>query len=134
MGQGPQRFPHISTADSAVGPPHPDRLDGKEQAIRGNGRAMALARRDEDRLAWPCRERPRFELHDQLALEHEKELVARLTVPAPVEPSGARMQDRHTVDRADLRVRPCGRRAQWRLIGGERVPEADLSAHARIVE
>lgn len=95
---------------------------------------MALARRDEDRLARSGRQRSRFELHDQLALEDKEKLVARLTMPATVEPSGAGMEDRHAVQRADLSVRPCGRRSQRRRIGRERVAEANLSAHARIVE
>ncbi len=97
MGQGPQRFRHITTADSTVGPPHSDSLHRQEQAIHGNGGAMPFARRDEDRLTRSGRERPRFELHDELAFEDEKELVARLTMPAAVEPSGAGVEDRYAV-------------------------------------
>jgi len=90
MGQGP-RFRHISTADSAVGPPHAGRLDRKEQAALGYSGAMAFARRDQDRFTrsgheWTC-----LELDAKLALEHQKELVARLTMPAAIEPSRPRV-------------------------------------------
>ena len=47
---------------------------------------MALARRDVDRLAGTRGERSRVELDGELTLEHEKELVARLSMPAPAEP------------------------------------------------
>ena len=95
---------------------------------------MPFAGRDEDRLAWPGRERPRLELHDELAFDDEEELVARLTMPASVEPSGAGMEDGDPVHRPDLRIRPRGRSAQRRRIGRERLAKADLSAHGRIVD
>src|SRR5216117_313397 len=112
MGQGPQRFRHISTADSAIGPPHPDRLYGKEQAVRRHGGAMPLARRNEDRLTRSSRERTRVEFDDELPVENEQELVAGLVMPAAVEPSRPRVQDRYAVHRAELGVCPPGRRAK----------------------
>jgi len=52
---------------------------------------MAFARGDKDRFTrsgheWTC-----FELDAKLALEHQKELVARLTMPAAIEPSRPRV-------------------------------------------
>ena len=102
MGQGPQRFRHISTADSSVGALHPDRLHRKKQTAFGHGRAMPLARGDVDGLTRSGREWTRFELDDELALEHQKELVARLSMPSSVQRSAARVQDRDAVHRAKL--------------------------------
>jgi hypothetical protein len=45
------RFRDISTADSAVRPLHANRFDGQQQAVVGNGGAMAFARGDEDPFA-----------------------------------------------------------------------------------
>ena len=60
-GQGPHASRHTSTADSAVGPPHADRFDRKQQAALGYSGSMALARRDKDRFTrtgheWTCLE------------------------------------------------------------------------------
>src|SRR5438093_1348525 len=69
-GQGPHASRHTSTADSAVGPPHADRFDRKQQAALGYSGSMALARRDKDRFTrtgheWTC-----LELDAKLALRH----------------------------------------------------------------
>jgi hypothetical protein len=61
MGRAP-RFRDINTADSPVGPPHPDTFDREEQASLGNGCAIAFARRDEDPLAGPGGERSPVQL------------------------------------------------------------------------
>jgi len=52
-----------------------------------------------------------IELDDKLALEHEKELVARLSMPAAVQSSGARVEDGHAIYCAKLGIRPRRRRA-----------------------
>src|SRR5438309_4375708 len=94
---------------------------------------MTLACRDEDPLTGSGRERPRIEFDDELALEHEEELVARLTMPGPIERSRPRVEDGYAVHHPDFGIRPRRRRAQRRRVGSQRGPQADLSAHARIV-
>src|SRR3954470_18352542 len=94
---------------------------------------MALARGSHDRLAGPGPEGSGLELHDQLTLDAQQELVARLAVPAAVEASGTRVKDRHAVHRAELRVHPCGRCTERSWIARERIAKAHLLTHARIV-
>src|SRR5205823_7583049 len=103
-GRAPTLPPNY-TADSAVGPLHPDALHGQKQAVRVDCGAVPFARRDEDRFTRPGRERTRVELDYQLALEHDEELVARLTMPAAVELSRPRMEDGYAVHRPELGIR-----------------------------
>src|SRR5438045_7678119 len=84
-GAGPPRFRHINTADSAVGPLHPDALHGQKQAVRVDCGAVPFARRAEDRFTRPGRERTRVELYYQPAHEQYEEVVSSLTMAAAVE-------------------------------------------------